>query len=271
MDPKLRELRAILQPMGRVLVAYSGGVDSSFLLWAATETLGRDRVLAVTATSPIVAPKDLARAQDVATQLRVQHLMIPTGQMEDQQFLQNSVQRCYYCKRETLSRLVEMAQEKGFPWVVEGSNVDDREEFRPGKQAVTELGVRSPLEEACLTKADIRELSRQVGLPTWHLPAQTCLATRFPHAAPLTMQGLNQVAQAEAVLQQMGFDQVRVRHHGAIARIEVPGDQIEQLAAPDTSARVVAALRLVGFDYVTADLDGYRRGNLSELPDATAG
>ncbi len=291
LDTKRAALRETFADMERVLVAYSGGVDSAFLLWAALDALGPERVLAVTASSPIFARRELRAAEDLAHRLGAPHRFVRTMQLEDAdvadiqvgrtsesashlvdgapvKFATNPPERCYLCKREIFARLVEVAREEEIPWVVEGSNLDDRDEYRPGTRAVRELDVRSPLEEVGLTKADIRALSRRVGLPTWNQPAQTCLATRFPHGTPITRERLERVEAAEVVLREMGFGELRVRDHvdpaaGPIARIEVLREDVARLARPEAAERVVAALRGLGYDYVTLDLGGYRRGGLS--------
>jgi len=286
---KLAELKAALEPYvrGGLVVAFSGGVDSAFLLWAALDALGPERVLAATASSPVFARRELEAAEELARRMGARHRFVPTGQLEDGQFVLNPPRRCYFCKRGILARLKETARENDLAWIVEGSNVDDQDEYRPGRQAVREagvrgplqgigvrsplqgIGVRSPLEEAGLTKAEIRALSRCVGLPTWDKPAQTCLATRFPHGVRLTVEKLGRVEAAEAVLREMGFSDLRVRDHadpavGPIARIEVAADQVSRLAQPQTAARAAAALKDLGYRYVTLDLLGYRRGNLGD-------
>jgi uncharacterized protein len=262
LDEKLTVLREILLGMENVLVAYSGGVDSTFLLWAALDALGPEQTLAVTGSVPIFSRQEQKAAAAMARWMKAPHRFVPTGQLEDERFVQNPPQRCYLCKREIFSRLTKVAQEEGLAWVIEGSNLDDRDEYRPGAQAAREMGVRSPLEEAGLTKAEIRALSRQAGLPTWDHPAQTCLVTRFPYGAPITTEGLAQVEAAETLLREMEFGELRVRHHGPIARIEVVAEDIARLAQPETARRVVAGLRELGYLYVTLDLEGYRRGSL---------
>lgn len=265
LDEKLAILREILAKLESVVVAYSGGVDSTFLLWVALGTLGPERVLAVTGSSPIFSQRELRAAEEMAHRMGAPHRLVPTGQLENEQFVLNPPQRCYLCKQEIFSRLAVVAREERLACVIEGSNLDDRGEYRPGTQAAREAGVHSPLEEAELTKAEIRALSRRAGLPTWDRRAQTCLATRFPHGAIITSEGLGQVEAAEEVLRELGFGELRVRHHGPIARIEVAPEEVARLAQPEVAPRVVAGLKDLGYRCITLDLEGYRRGNLKDL------
>lgn len=264
-DEKLNTLEQTLADMSNALVAYSGGVDSTFLLSAALEALGPERVLAVTASSPIVARRDLKRAQRIANQLGARHRVVPTHQLADPQFVDNPPERCYFCKRIIVARLAEVAREENLTCLIEGSNLDDKDEHRPGTRALREAGVRSPLTDAGLTKAEVRALSRHAGLPTWSQPAETCLATRIPHGRRVTQEALARVEAAEDLLRAMGFEQLRVRHHGVVARIEVAPAQIPRLAQLDVATRVVSRLKELGYAVVSLDLEGYRRESLEKV------
>jgi uncharacterized protein len=226
--------------------------------------LGSERVLAVTATSPVYPRREMKDAGELAHSLGARHCFVPTCQMEDEQFLQNPPRRCYFCKLGILGQLVVLAQEEGLAWVIEGTNADDADDYRPGMQAVQEtVGVRSPLGEVGLTKAEIRAISKDLGLPTWNQPARPCLATRFPYNTRITTDRLARVEAAETILDELGFGALRVRDHGDAARIEVPPDEIARLAQPEVRTQIVARFKELGYAYVALDLEGYRRGSLN--------
>jgi uncharacterized protein len=257
-------LEDILRGMGSVVVAYSGGVDSSFLLWSAVRALGAKNVLAATAQSPIYVEQDEDVLRVLPRRLGVRHVLLAARQIEDEAFVHNPQDRCYYCKRGVLGSLAGLARKEGIAWIVEGSNRDDLEDYRPGERAVREAGARSPLREADLTKADIRALARRAGLENWNKPAESCLAARFPYGARITSEALRRVREAEAAVKALGFEIVRVRDYGTMARVEVAPEEIARLASPEVSVKVMKALRAAGYMYIAADLQGYRRGSLNE-------
>ncbi|OGD22848.1 MAG: TIGR00268 family protein [Candidatus Aminicenantes bacterium RBG_16_63_16] len=249
--------------MKKVLVAFSGGVDSTLLLKAALDVLGPD-ALAVIASSETYPGREVRAARALARRLGAQVLVVHTREIDNPAFSENSPRRCYHCKLELFSLLRKMADERGLPYVLDGSNADDRSDYRPGSQAGRELGIRSPLQEAGLTKADIRALSREFGLPTWNKPSMACLASRFPYHVPIERANLVRVGKAEDALRRLGLAQLRVRHHGDIARIEVPAEEFPKLMEVPTRRRIVARFKKLGYIYVTLDLEGYRTGSLNE-------
>lgn len=263
LEEKYQSLRSVLSQLGSVLVAFSGGVDSSFLLKVASEVLGKD-VLAVTAVSDIYPDFEHQEAVALARDIGVRHRCVDTSEIDRPEFLTNPPDRCYYCKQELFGMLWDIAKEEGLAQVVDGANADDGSgiDYRPGLQAGSDLGVRSPLREVGLTKEDIRQLSRSFGLPTWNKPSFACLASRFPYGTPITPERLKKVGQAEDYLRQLGFRQLRVRYHDDIARIEVPSEN--QLQLLEHAREIVTALKEIGFTYVTVDLQGYRTGSMNE-------
>lgn len=259
---KLEALKRLLAETSGLVVAYSGGVDSTLLLKVAHDVLGA-RALAVTASSETYPDHEIKEAVCLARQLGIRLREIHTEELEQEEFASNPPERCYFCKHELFGKLLEIAQEEGLPVVADGANVDDAEDFRPGRRAAAELGVRSPLREAGLTKEDIRELSRDLGLPTWDKPSFACLASRFPYGDRITREELLKVRAAEQVLRDLGLRQFRVRNHGHLARLEVEPDEIARLAEPERRARLVAEFQRLGYHYVTLDLEGYRTGSMN--------
>jgi uncharacterized protein len=262
--PDDRRLFELLSGFESVVVAFSGGVDSAYLAWAATHVLGRDRVLCITADSPSYPDHHRQLAFDVARRFDLRHEVIQTHELERAEYSANPVNRCYYCKHELYTALTRVAAERVFTTIVDGANADDRGDYRPGRQAAREFGVRSPLDEVGLTKADIRELSWRAGLPTWDEPASACLSSRIPYNSAVTVEKLRMVERAERVLRDFGFRVCRVRHHDDLARVEIGVDELPRALEPGVTARIVAAIEALGYSRVTIDPRGYRMGSLNE-------
>lgn len=262
MIDKARALRATLSSLGSVIVAYSGGVDSAYLACVANETLG-SRALAVTADSPSYPAHHRQMAVRIAKRFGLRHEIIQTRELDRPEYRANSTNRCYFCKHELYTHLTRIAADRDAK-VVDGNNADDRGDYRPGRQAAREFGVRSPLDEANLAKVEIRELSRQIGLPAWDEPASACLSSRIPYHAEVTDEKLRTIERAEEALRALGFRVCRVRHHDELARIELGRDEIARALQPEIGAAIVQALKAIGYRHVTVDLQGYRMGSLNE-------
>ncbi len=265
----LDPLEAVLKPLGRVCAAFSGGVDSSVVLAVATRVLGAGQVLAFTGVSETYRDDELAAARAFAESLGVRHLTWQTRELDDQRFVANTRDRCYYCKSTLLEAMRQAATEAGIDALVDGANRDDLGDERPGLRAAAEHGVRHPLVEAGLGKAAVRALARALDLPVWNKPAEACLASRIAYDQAVTADKLRQVAAAEDVLRELGLGpELRVRHHGDIARIELPADSLQRAAGADLRDMLVRRLRALGFAYVALDLQGFRSGSMNEAPRA---
>ncbi|WP_017300824.1 ATP-dependent sacrificial sulfur transferase LarE [Nodosilinea nodulosa] len=265
-SPKLDQLKTLFAAMDRALIAYSGGIDSTLVAKIAYDVLG-DRALAVTANSPSLMPADLEEARVQAAAIGIAHEIVATHELENPNYAANPVNRCYFCKSELHDTLKPLALGRGYPYVVDGVNADDLGDYRPGIQAAQERGARSPLAEVGITKLEVREISRALGLPWWDKPAQPCLSSRFPYGEAITLEKLRRVGQAELYLRHLGLRQLRVRSQADTARIEIPAENIKDFVAAADLEALVKALQACGFTYVTLDLEGFRSGKLNqELP-----
>jgi uncharacterized protein len=260
---KLQRLQALFQAMDRALVAYSGGIDSTLVAKLAQDVLGH-RALAVTAVSPSLLPEDLEDAKSQAAAIGIAHQLVNTHEMENPNYASNPVNRCYFCKSELYGTLKPLAQQLGYAYVLDGVNADDLQDYRPGIQAAKERGTRSPLAEVGLSKLEVRELARYLGLPWWDKPAQPCLSSRFPYGEIITVEKLQRVGQAERYLRELGWKILRVRSEGDTARIELPATEIQSFVANTDLPMLVAAFQAFGFVYVVLDLEGFRSGKLNQ-------
>jgi len=261
---KQTRLRSILIDLGSVAVAFSGGVDSTYLLHVAVEALG-DRALAVTGDSETIPRSELEKTHLLAAQMGVNHRVIRTEEMCDPEFVANAADRCFHCKKTLFGTISELADREGYNAVVEGSNIDDLSDYRPGLKAVEKFNVRSPLCEAGLTKNDIRLLSKAALLPTWDQPAAPCLSSRIPYGHPVTSEKLDRIERSEIFIRGFGFPILRVRDHGDVARIEVPRGEIARLIKEDIYQKISDELKSYGYKYVAVDLEGFRSGSLNEV------
>jgi uncharacterized protein len=260
---KYEDLRDLLSAFGRVLIAFSGGVDSSLAAKVAFDVLGPDKTLAVIAVSPSLAREEERDALALLNEIGLPYLTVETQEVDDPQYAANPINRCYFCKSHVYAALQRVAQERDFEFIVDGFNADDSGEYRPGRKAGREWGVRSPLAEVCLGKDEIRELARHLGLSNWAKPPMACLSSRVEYGIPITPRILSQVDRAEAALRRLGFAELRVRHHDQLARIEVDEEMIQSATA--RREEIVAAVKAAGYTYVTLDLQGLRHGSMNEV------
>jgi uncharacterized protein len=268
---KLEKLEAIVRSRPRAIVAFSGGVDSTLLLRVCRDVLGPARVTAVTGVSPTYTDEEKRTARRVARGLGVEHVLIETGELDRAEFTANPADRCYHCKRELLGRIVELARVRGIDAVYDATNADDLSDYRPGMRAVEEMGVTSPLVLADFSKRDVRALARKLGLDAWDKPANPCLASRVPYGTPVTRETLDSIRAGEKYVRGLGFPVVRLRHHGELARIEVPAADSLRLLEPATARKIATRLRKLGYLWIALDIEGFRTGSLNRAIERPAG
>ncbi len=264
LEQKLEQLKALFAQMDRALIAYSGGIDSTLVAKIACDVLG-DRALAVTAVSPSLLPEELEDARIQAAEIGITHELVETHEMDNPNYTSNPANRCYFCKSELHDTLKPLAIQRGYSYVVDGINADDLKDYRPGIQAAKERGARSPLAEVGIAKVEVRQLSRQLGLPWWDKPAQPCLSSRFPYGEEITIGKLQRVGRAEVYLRKLGLKNLRVRSDGDTARIELPPEQIQEFVLTTDLPQLVSTFQGYGFVYVSLDLEGYRSGKLNQV------
>ena len=261
---KLEKLKTIFAEMDCALIAYSGGIDSTLVAKVAYDVLG-DRILAMTAVSPSLLPEELEEAKEQAKLIGIKHELIETKELNNPNYTSNPSNRCYFCKSELHDNLKPIAKEKGYSYVIDGVNADDLQDYRPGIQAAKERGVRSPLAEVGITKVEVREITRKLGLPWWNKPSQPCLSSRFPYGEEITVSKLQRVGRAEIYLRKLGYSNLRVRSQGDTARIELPPEEIKNFILNNNLRQIVSAFKEIGFIYVTLDLEGYKSGKLNQV------
>lgn len=262
---KIDELKKMITAHKSVAVLFSGGVDSSFLLKLCVDLIGAENVIAITGISESYTPLELKRSKKLAQALRIEHIELKTSELSNPEFCRNTPNRCYYCKKELFNEAVSLATAKNIEAVFDGTNFDDAADYRPGRKAAAEAGILSPLLEACLTKEDIRKLSKDMGLETWNAVQNPCLASRIPYGNDITAEKLKAVRQAEEFIRTRGFRELRVRHHGEMARIEVSPEEIPRLCNVEIRNAICQYLKSLGFTWVAIDMQGYRRGSLNEV------
>ena len=264
MNKKLKKLQQILLSMQKVLIAYSGGVDSTLLLKIAVDSLGKENVLAVTAISETYTESEKKEAITLSKEIGAKLKIIKTSEFKDKNFVKNPNNRCYYCKKELFSKLSKLAKKEGIKYIADGSNKDDLSDYRPGTIAKKEFKIRSPLQESGFTKNDVREISRNLSLKSWNKPALACLASRIPYGTKITKDKLNRINQAEEFLRSLGFVQLRVRDHDNLARIEVDRKEFSKFLSSKISNKIAQKLKNLGYNYITIDILGYRTGSMNE-------